>query len=643
MRICRIIINVLILFVCSNISAQITGNIGRSRLADLESSDEFLALSDSARIIFLKEACWENRDYDLENAYSYGLHALKLARSFGYHDHIAELYNFLGVVQRNAGNYTPALDHFLDALKCSENYEILRQTGYSLNNIGNIYHLQGKYEEAASYIKRALEIVTQLNDKAGMAYCNYQLSKSLEGLNKIDSALVCNFTALNLRTQIKGAPRITVSLRNIARIYQNQLDFPNTRKYLFQSLDYAKLATDKSELATTVLLIGQYFCAVDSLEYAKDYFLSTMLIGSGSIFWDRKRDAANGLSVLFSEKKDDREALQYHRLYKIYGDSLAQQATLLKLNGLSLQYKYDEEKKELLQMQDRQVRRTKWILVFLVSGLLIISAFAIILYKQNHIKRRTNIELANKNALIQSQKDELEHYSKELNESNRTKDKFFSIIAHDLRSPFNSILYFSEILLKKIEQREYADIEEYCRTILNSSRHSYNLLVNLLEWSRSQTGKMEFIPEIFELNYLIEEVTDLISHAFIEKNINLQMQLQPGLKINADHNMMSTILRNLLSNAFKFSNAGTTVIITATSNSKGVEVSVKDTGLGISRDNIDKLFKVGQDFTMTGTNNEEGTGLGLILCSEFIERHNGKIWVTSEFGKGTSFFFTIPC
>jgi two-component system, sensor histidine kinase and response regulator len=227
-------------------------------------------------------------------------------------------------------------------------------------------------------------------------------------------------------------------------------------------------------------------------------------------------------------------------------------------------------------------------------------------------------------------------------ELNATKDKFFSIIAHDLKNPFNSILGFSNLLADQIHELNNDQIEEFVRYIQKSSQIAFDLLGNLLEWTRSQTGRMVFNPEFVEMVSLIREVTGIMEASAQQKNIAIVFELPKNAPVIADKDMISTVLRNLISNAVKFTYSNGEIVIAAKQLSDELVVSVSDNGLGIRKESLDKLFRIEESYTTPGTNNELGTGLGLILCQEFINQHGGKIWAESEFGKGSTFSFTIP-
>lgn len=237
---------------------------------------------------------------------------------------------------------------------------------------------------------------------------------------------------------------------------------------------------------------------------------------------------------------------------------------------------------------------------------------------------------------------QLKESEKRLLELNATKDKFFSIIAHDLKSPFTSIIGLSELLAEQVGRKDYDGIEEYANMIQSSSWRAMDLLTNLMEWSRSQTGRIEFNPVSINMAELIDEVSELLNVAAKQKNITISKDLPAGLTLFADRLMINTVLRNLISNAVKYTNNGGTIEISAVLKEKELEVSVKDNGIGLKKEALDKLFHIEESVSTPGTQDEEGTGLGLILCKDFVSKHGGKIRAESEPGNGSRFVFTIP-
>jgi signal transduction histidine kinase len=246
-----------------------------------------------------------------------------------------------------------------------------------------------------------------------------------------------------------------------------------------------------------------------------------------------------------------------------------------------------------------------------------------------------------------TQKTETEHALKDseakLKTLNADKDLFMSILAHDLRNPFNSLLGFSDLLIKNFQNY---DIDKNLQlvNILNQTAHStFELLEDILIWSQSQLGKIAFEPKKFALKDLCHELIDnQKNHAETKKILIKCKELETDICIMADLNMLKTIMRNLLSNAIKFSNEHGQIFISAEISGNYTIISVSDSGIGIDKTSQEKLWKLSKPYSTSGTAEEKGTGLGLLICKEFVEKHGGKIWVESEPGKGADFKFTIP-
>lgn len=237
---------------------------------------------------------------------------------------------------------------------------------------------------------------------------------------------------------------------------------------------------------------------------------------------------------------------------------------------------------------------------------------------------------------------QLKENQKRLQELNAGKDKLMSIIAHDLRSPLNSILGFSELLLFELEDKKTEQAFEFTNAIHKSAHQMNELLGHLLLWARNQSGRLEFIPQEVSLNKIIEENIDFFKETALRKSIDISLSSSKTITVKADKNMLNTIFRNLISNGIKFTpNNGNIKIITKVQDQE-VIVTVTDNGIGIPSQKIDNLFQIENSKSTKGTNGEKGTGLGLLLCKDFVEAHNGSIWVKNNSVKGTTFGFSLP-
>jgi len=238
--------------------------------------------------------------------------------------------------------------------------------------------------------------------------------------------------------------------------------------------------------------------------------------------------------------------------------------------------------------------------------------------------------------------EKLNQQNKQLSDLLATKDKFISVIAHDLRDPFNILLGFTELLIDNFDSLPDEKMKYYLEQVSASANTGYNLLKNLLDWSRSQTGQIRFMPQSLKLNSLIESVIQTVRISAQNKKIIILFDCDKQHIANTDENMFRTVLRNLLNNAIKFSFPNSSILVKLNQSEKEHIVSVRDTGIGIKSTEIQNLFNPGEKTINKGTQNEKGTGLGLTICKDLIETMNGRIWVESEYGQGTIFSFTVP-
>jgi len=264
------------------------------------------------------------------------------------------------------------------------------------------------------------------------------------------------------------------------------------------------------------------------------------------------------------------------------------------------------------------------------------------LQEKNTTLEERQLQIEKQSEELLSQKEALEKIYNELHELNASKDKFFSIIAHDLKNPFSSIIGFSEMLIEEINSNDLSTAGKYATQINTSAVQTFRLLENLLEWANSQRGKISFKPQEINLEDILNEEFLTVNDAANSKNIELKSSVPEKLVVFADRNMIKTILRNLISNAIKFTYKNGKVDVKAIARDNEVEIAVSDNGIGINKDTIAKLFRIDANLSTRGTENENGTGLGLFLCKEFVEKHGGKIWVESESGKGSIFKLILP-
>lgn len=253
--------------------------------------------------------------------------------------------------------------------------------------------------------------------------------------------------------------------------------------------------------------------------------------------------------------------------------------------------------------------------------------------------KKQNEELLILNASLE---EKVKSRTNELTNANAAKDKFFSIIAHDLKSPFTAILGLTDIMIENWEVMEEEEKIEFLNDLYTTSKNTFNLLQNLLEWSRAQTGSLTIVPGDFSPSEIVIETLKVLQKGTSSKKITIDNKIPEDVLCYADKNMITTVFRNLISNAIKFTPQGGVIELLGSPNKDHYQFCIADSGIGISEDEIQKLFNITEKVQRPGTENEQGTGLGLLLCKEFIEKNHGEIFVESEIKKGSKFFFTVP-
>ncbi len=256
--------------------------------------------------------------------------------------------------------------------------------------------------------------------------------------------------------------------------------------------------------------------------------------------------------------------------------------------------------------------------------------------------RKQQQQLQTQNERLREQKALIEQQHEQLVELNACKDKFISIISHDLRSPFAGIFVLAEQITRDVKSQRHDRLQTAAGQLQNSMEKYHALLENLLTWAKVQQGILDYRPQPLDLYFILAKNFALFTSNARQKQVYLTHSIQERTGMWADLNMLDTIIRNLISNAIKFTNAGGRVEVLAAQNENKINISVSDTGTGIESEKLPQLFRIDSKFQRSGTSGEQGAGLGLLLCKEFVEKHGGTIWATSETGNGSTFTFTLP-
>ncbi|MDP2036970.1 MAG: tetratricopeptide repeat protein [Ignavibacteria bacterium] len=554
---------------------------------------------------------------------------------------IGECLNRIALIYNVRGEYEKALEYCFESIKILENENDMKALTRSYNHLGILYYILGDIEKAKENSQRALKSSEALNDDLILAVSHEHLSVIYIKTKEYDKALYHVQKSLDLRIPHNDKVGIAGSYENLAIIYRNTKKYDEALKYYTKSLELKKEINNKrgaassiSGIGLTYFNMGQYEKSIEYIEQALE--LRKKLGDKRGIVSSYTRLADN-----YSAQQDYKTALEYHKLARSLSDSLLNEQKNKVVAEYQAKYKNEMLDRKILVLQQENTLQ-KYLRNFLLVSIVLLIGFAISIFFALRSKRKMNRFLVEHNNQVIEQKEELQRLNEQLKEVISTKDKFFSIIAHDLKSPFQGLLGYSQILSTEYSTLTEEEKMTFIQSIEELSQNSFRLLENLLEWSRLQTGKIVFAPE--EHNLLLElfPTLSLLKQTAQNKQITLEYTIANSIIVKADKNMLTTILRNLVSNSIKFTKSGGRITIEAKPVDTFVVFSIADTGIGMRKDVVDNLFNVGKSISTRGTANEEGTGLGLSLCKEMIALHGGRIWVESEIERGTTFYFTLP-
>jgi signal transduction histidine kinase len=356
---------------------------------------------------------------------------------------------------------------------------------------------------------------------------------------------------------------------------------------------------------------------------------------------DQQQKSYDYLSLCYKELGQFDEALAKREQFVVVSDFIQNQKNDQRLLESQNRYEIDTKQSQIESLEserlirEQELNAQKNLRNFLYSLIALGVIIVVLIFNLYKVKQRANNELQEVNEKVRQQ-------NLQLQELNATKDKFFSIIGHDLKGPLNSLTSFSGLLMNHTDRLSKEEIQMLAKDFDKSLKNLLTLLNNLLEWSRSQTGNIEFNPETFDITSLLKENKELLGAQAQNKKISVLEELNGGMFVKAHRQSLNTVVRNLISNAIKFTPDGGLIKLSLKQTNGHVQVSIADTGVGMDAEVLGKLFRLDAKHTTKGTANEKGTGLGLILCKDFVEKNGGKLWVESEEGKGSLFCFTVP-
>jgi signal transduction histidine kinase len=589
---------------------------------------------------------------------------------------IARSLTNIGIIFSDQSHYEKALEYYFRALSLYDANENLLGMAALFNNIGMVYDYQGDFDLAERYHLKSLEIKAELNDQKGMAFSYNNLGLVYQGQSKFDKAREFFNKALTIREELNDLREIANTCSNLGYLNYQMRRYDLANDFLFRALRLYDEVDDKSGLAKTYNYLGKVSVENNEFISGEGFFERSLAIakqiGLNRILTENYLDLAR----LMAKTGNYERAYGYQKQFVSIKDSIFNEDNRRRI--FELQMMYDREMKEselqILRKNEQinflSLQKHRLLRNFLIAGVVLILVLLFLLYNRFLIARNSNIllekqkkeisqtnhQLVELNHSLMEQKKMFEELNHKLNvsnqklkesekhliETNATKDKFFSIISHDLRNPFASIVSFSRILKRDMNNLSTGELQELAAELDKSVLKINNLLENLLHWSRAQTGKIKYKPEYIALHEIVKDNINLFRNNAREKEIELTDNVDDDLAVWADRNMTDTVIRNLLSNALKYTQPGGKISIASKVEDHKAFISVADNGVGMSDMNKKKIFRTDTLHSTYGTMDEKGSGLGLLLCKEFVEKQGGVITFESELEKGSTFTFTIP-
>lgn len=609
--------------------------------------------SDVQKMDTLNNLCWKIQRTNLKDALALCNTALSISEKKNLHKQRATSLNYTGVLYQKLGVLDSALINYNKASILAKKTNNLIELGYAYNNLGDYYFELALYPLALENILEAHRIFSKINQKIGLAYTLSNLGDIYIKQELYDRALDSLTVALKIRQAFQDDFRVSITQRKIASIYIIQkkydkaLEFYNQLKIANQSKNYPVREAMISEGISDIFYakqnykdalvhlkdainifrkvnrlqaeinalnkLGLIYIALKQYTLAKECLNSSEKLATATNNKDGKLTNYKNQATLAEAVEDYKNAFKYDRLYTGLRDSIYSATNQKHMLELFSNY----ENLKLIQERNDWKNLIRW----LITAVFTLISFTIYL-------------------LYQRQKSKL--INKELAELNQSKDKFFSILSHDLKEPLVDLMGLSTILDKNYGIFKEQKIKEMTKVMRISTQEVFGLLNRLLDWSRATTGRIPYNPISFPIYKEVDNVLRLMANMAKSKDIYLVSEIDTTHKVKADPNMVNTIIRNLVSNAIKFTPDKGKIALFSTKKDNNINISVVDSGIGISKTEINQVLRIDVRHSKLGTNNEKGTGVGLALCTELVKTNKGKLWIESKPGKGTKFYFSLP-
>lgn len=542
-------------------------------------------------------------------------------------------------------NYRLSTEYGFKALKVFAKSEYQKEYCQSLLSVARTLLELGNSAKADELLKEAQQIAITVNERRLLAETYRERSYYLTELNELDSALVYSDKGLELFEALGDSLDASVLYSRKSRILFGKKDYVASRKFAFRGMLLDTLVGNRRGLAISYFQAAQNEHALRNFSNAERLLHHSIRINKEIGNLTSLVRAHELMATVLTETKRHQDAVDHLQLASQFKDSLynseksgqtQEMQSLYELEGKENQIKLLEQEKAI---QDQDVKNQKLVLIVLLVGMLFLVALLFFLTRLRTIQNKTNLDLASKNIAIEQQKEEMQTQAEKLQQLNQLQTKLFSVISHDLRGPISNLQSLLDLLTKKmLTAEEFVTISDKLKSNLNVTQRT---LENLLSWALSQMDGIKTEKKALDINACIEEACRLMEEVANRKAIAIKTELATNLRVEADPDQLQLILRNLIHNGIKFSKMGDEVKVETNRTNGHCIVSIKDSGIGMTKEEIETVTGAREHFTKRGTQQEKGTGLGLLLCKEFIERNEGKMTIASTTGIGTEITFTL--
>lgn len=567
------------------------------------------------------------------DAISHYKEALKIAKDINNVVIRLKIINLLATEHNWAGDYAKSLDLFLEGTELAENSGHDRQLSVLLENLANLYSSQKDFDQAIVFYERVKKLNLNIGNEINSAKTMANLASVYADMGNFEYAMFNVNSSIPIFENNHILDWLAYSYEVKGKTYLRQKNYKWALHWYNQcNLLHKKINDDRGKIDLLNGMAEAYY-GLGEIVLSEKYAQESFEISNKIHFPEGIQKCAMTLYRINKNKNKYSEALRFHEIYQQVSDTLSRDENKRGLAMLKTKIDHDKEQEALIFKNEQALAKQKYIVYAAIIIIFIFIVITLLVHRAQKIQKRLN-------KTLQNQKSDLVKREKELNEINLTKDKLFSIIGHDLRGPIGALQELLRML--KVGEIQQSEFMGFIPKLRDDVDHISFTLNNLLSWGQTQMKGAVTKPSAFVLEELVSDNINLLSEIAVNKSIKMINKISDNMLIWSDINQIDIVIRNLISNALKFTPEHGMVTIDAQERNDHWEISVRDSGIGMDLITQDKLFLPNSNHTTYGTNNEKGTGLGLSLCKEMVEKNNGQIWVESALRNGTCFFFSLP-